>query len=164
MKLFGRRGAALAIASLVAADWTSKLLVANEVGLGFGLPVVPGWLWLEHRENPGISLGTLAGLADPWRTLLLASLSLFGIGMCTRLLVTSGDPRVGWAAALVLAGAVGNLGDRLLDGTVTDFIRVEHLPFVFNVADVAVAAGAALLVALLVLDPRARREAGAAQV
>lgn len=164
MQLTPRRGVALAIATLVAADWTSKFLVANEIGLGFNRPLVDGWLWLEHHQNPGISFGSLASLPDPWRTLLLAALSLFGIAMCARLLLTSGDRRVGWAAALVLAGAVGNLGDRLLDGTVTDFIRVEHFPFVFNVADVVIAVGAAFLAALLAVDPRARREDGVAPV
>lgn len=164
MKLTPRRGVALAIAALVAADWTSKILVANEMGLGFTRPLVGGWLWLEHHRNPGISFGTLADLPDPWRTLLLAALSLFGIAMCVRLLLTSGDRRVGWAAALVLAGAVGNLGDRLLDGTVTDFIRVEHFPYVFNVADMVIAVGAAFLAVLLAVDPRARREDGVAPV
>lgn len=164
MTLTPRRGVALAIAVLVTADWISKLLVTNEMGPGFNRPLVDGWLWLEHHQNPGISFGTLAELPDPWRTLLLAALSLFGIAMCVRLLATSGDRRVRLAAALVLAGAVGNLGDRLLDGTVTDFIRVEHFPYVFNVADVAIAVGAALLAALLAVDPRARRGEGVAPV
>lgn len=164
MRLTTRRGVALAIVALVAADWISKFLIANEMRLGFNRPLVDGWLWLEHHQNPGISFGTMADLPDPWRTLLLAALSLFGIAMCVRLLLTSGDRRVGWAAALVLAGAVGNLGDRLLDGTVTDFIRVEHFPYVFNVADVAIAVGAVLLAALLTVDPRARREDGMAPV
>lgn len=162
MRLTRRRGAALAIGLLVAVDWASKGLVAT--GIGLGRPLVDGWLSLELRRNPGITLGSLSALPDPWRTALLAASTLFGIAMCARLLAGAADVRVKWAAALVMAGAVGNLGDRLLDGTVTDFIRVAHLPWVFNVADVQAAAGAMLLAALLALDPRARREDGAAAV
>jgi len=45
---------------------------------------------------------------------------------------------------LILAGALGNLGDRLFRGYVVDFIHVSHWP-VFNVADICVSVGAALL-------------------
>jgi signal peptidase II len=55
------------------------------------------------------------------------------------------------AAVLVIAGAVGNLGDRLMNGGVTDFILVRWFPFVFNVADVAITVGAVLLAARMLL-------------
>jgi signal peptidase II len=56
------------------------------------------------------------------------------------------------AAGLVIAGAVGNLGDRLVNGAVTDFILIRWFPFVFNVADVASTAGAILLAVRLALE------------
>jgi signal peptidase II len=53
----------------------------------------------------------------------------------------------GWARAgllLVLAGAIGNYADRLWRGYVVDFIHVPHWP-VFNVADVLIVVGGALV-------------------
>jgi signal peptidase II len=56
------------------------------------------------------------------------------------------------AASIVLAGAVGNLGDRILNGHVTDFVLVSFFPFVFNVADAAITVGGVLLAARLLLS------------
>jgi signal peptidase II len=65
---------------------------------------------------------------------------------------TTRDAWVRMASGLVVAGALGNLGDRLMDGAVTDFILVRSFPFVFNVADVAISLGAVVLAARLLRD------------
>lgn len=141
----------LALPALVAADWASKHWVASRLALGDFVHVVEGWFWLEHHQNPGVAFSTLAHLPDEVRTPLFTFTSLLGIVLCIRL---SRWTRAEWsagAAGLVVAGAVGNLGDRLMDGHVTDFLRVHPFPFVFNVADVAIATGAVLLGAAMVL-------------
>ena len=48
------------------------------------------------------------------------------------------------AYTLILAGALGNVADRVVRGYVVDFIHLHHWP-IFNVADVAIVVGAALL-------------------
>ena len=49
--------------------------------------------------------------------------------------------------ALVISGAVGNLTDRIIKGFVVDFIEVQFIDFpVFNIADIAVCIGAAMLI------------------
>jgi signal peptidase II len=144
-----RRRLALAIVAVVAADWLTKFWVQNRLFEDALLPVVRDWLWLTFRRNPGVSFSVLAGAPAAVRLPLIVGAALAGIVACGRMLVSSRDPRVGLAAALVLAGAVGNLGDRLLNGAVTDFIQVRYLPFVFNVADVAITAGAILLLSRL---------------
>ncbi len=55
--------------------------------------------------------------------------------------------------ALVVAGALGNVGDRLARGYVVDFIHVAHWP-VFNVADAAIVAGALVLIRSRVHTPK----------
>ena len=47
------------------------------------------------------------------------------------------------AYALLLAGALGNLSDRLFRGYVVDFIHLHHWP-IFNVADICIVVGALL--------------------
>ena len=50
-------------------------------------------------------------------------------------------------SALVISGAVGNLTDRIIKGFVVDFIEVKFIDFpVFNIADIAVCVGAAMLI------------------
>ena len=63
--------------------------------------------------------------------------------------------RVGFA--LMLAGALGNLADRIAHGEVTDFIKVPHWP-AFNVADSSITIGVALLLWTLILDDRSETE------
>ena len=59
-------------------------------------------------------------------------------------------------AAEALGARVGNasrdLGDRLLNGGVTDFIYVHFFPYIFNVADIAISIGGVLLAARMLLD------------
>jgi len=58
--------------------------------------------------------------------------------------------------AMQLGGAMGNLIDRLIYGTVTDFISVGSFP-VFNVADACISIGVAILVATMWIEERRER-------
>lgn len=60
------------------------------------------------------------------------------------------------ALAMQLGGAVGNLIDRLIHGTVTDFISVGSFP-VFNVADACISIGVAILMAAMWVEERRGR-------
>ena len=53
-------------------------------------------------------------------------------------------PRCSFPLALIIAGSLGNLIDRLRFGFVWDFVTVPHYP-TFNVADIAIAGGAVWL-------------------
>jgi len=70
-----------------------------------------------------------------------------------------------WGFALVLGGAAGNLTDRILHGSVLDFVDVYagtwHWP-AFNVADSAITIGAALVVWEMIFGARASGGASAA--
>jgi signal peptidase II len=145
MKIVNRRGLAAGIVLLVLVDWLSKLWVLNRVALGDTLALVEGWLYLAHRQNTGVAFGMLANLPDGWGALLLAALSLAAVGLFLRMLAATEDPLSRVAIALVCAGALGNVGDRLVNGSVTDFILVAFFPYVFNVADAAITVGAVVL-------------------
>jgi signal peptidase II len=159
MNLSRTRRLSLGIVLIVAADWLTKFWVQNRFFEGSIRPVVDGWIWLAHRRNPGVAFSILADMPAGLRLPLLALTSLGGIYVCARMLASTEDPHVASAAGLVIAGAVGNLGDRLLNGAVTDFILLNYFPFVFNVADVAITAGAILLASRLLLDEGSRAAA-----
>ena len=122
----------LAGAFLVAADWLSKVWVIREMSIGEMFAILDGWLYFVHRKNPGVAFSMFADLPEGWRTPLLAGVSLVGVILFWRILVASEDRWVEIAAAVVMAGAIGNLGDRLLNGHVTDFVLISFFPFVFN--------------------------------
>ncbi|HET7273539.1 MAG TPA: signal peptidase II [Longimicrobiaceae bacterium] len=149
---------AIAAVTLVAADWLSKVWVIREMSIGEMFAVLDGWLYFVHRKNPGVAFSMFADLPDAWRTPLLAGVSAVGVVLFWRILVTSDDRWVEWAAAVVMAGAIGNLGDRLLNGHVTDFVLVSFFPFVFNVADAAITVGGVLLAARLLFADSSAEE------
>ena len=106
------------------------------------------WVWLEpyarivHWNNTGAAFGMLQGFGLVFT--ILAFVVAIGIIYYYRQV-----PRNEWlmrfALAMMLGGAVGNLIDRLTQGTVTDFISVGTFA-VFNVADASISVGTALLI------------------
>ena len=154
MKLSRNRRMALVIAGIVAADWITKAAVQHRLPLSDRRTIVEGWLSFQHNINPGIAWGWLREMPDALRMPLLAVLAFVGIGATLSIMRETKDRWIHAAGALVLGGAVGNLGDRLLNGGVTDFIYVHFFPYVFNVADIAISIGGVLLVLRMLLDRR----------
>ena len=131
-------------------DRFTKGLINNHLAPWQAWNVIPGLFNIVHTENPGIAFGLLADLANPWRDILLIGLALVVLAIISGVLLRAGGQslllRMG--LALVMGGAVGNLFDRIVHGTVTDFVEVhagEHYFPAFNVADSAITVGACLL-------------------
>lgn len=99
-----------------------------------------GSLSLQLAHNPGVAFGVGDSLPS-WVLLVITGVICTGIawGGWTGVL----HPPV--AAGLIFGGAVGNLADRLTGGSVVDMIHLTWWP-TFNLADVAICTGAALLV------------------
>lgn len=140
---------------LVAADWLSKFWVANRMALGESVSLVDGWFYFVHRENPGVAFSLLSDLPSVFRTPFLALVSGVGVVLFGRIIRSSPDRVVKLSSSIVLAGAVGNLGDRLLHGHVTDFLLLSFFPFVFNVADAAITVGGLMLAGRLLFSEAA---------
>ena len=138
--------------AIVLGDRWSKIGIRHSIGLFDIISVVPGWLRIMHTENPGAAFGILAE-GNRWlrgsvligvSTLVLVFVGLALLKKTTTF--TSALSRL--ALSLILGGAIGNLYDRVVHGTVTDFIEVYHGAWsfpAFNVADSAITVGAALL-------------------
>lgn len=159
MKLSKNRWMAVVIALIVAADWMTKALVQQRFPAeGDRRTLIDGLLTFQHSINHGISWGGLSDTETAWRFPLIVVLTLVGIGATISIIRQSRDRWIHVAGALVLGGALGNLGDRLLNGGVTDFIYVHFFPYIFNVADIFISIGGVLLVARMLLDSRGRDE------
>ncbi|HEX6037722.1 signal peptidase II [Longimicrobium sp.] len=159
MKLSRNRRLAIVVALTVAADWASKVAVRREIPFEAERDVVEGWLSFQHHFNKGIAFSWFADMPSSWRMPLLVLLTLGGMLATVSIMRQSRDRWIHVAGALVLGGALGNLGDRLVDGGVTDFIFVHFFPYIFNVADIAISIGGALLVLRMIFDTARRDEA-----
>ena len=113
------------------------------------IPVVEGfWNW-KYAENRDVGFSLLRAIPEELRqyvilaavTAGILAVALYGFRQRAHLLALGG-------VTLVLAGAVGNLTDRIMRGFVTDFIQWYYGNFywpVFNLADVYVVVGVSLL-------------------
>ncbi len=138
---------ALLAVSLFGCDHATKLAAETRLADGRSIPLVSGVLELRYAANDDTAFSLLStfGLTrTPWPLLglaLVASLGIMALWFFQREHATR-IQHLGFA--LVLSGAVGNVVDRAVRGYVVDFIHLTHWP-VFNVADIAVVIGAALL-------------------
>lgn len=150
-----RKAAAVGfILALVALDQASKALVSCSVPLFESRTVIPGFFNITHIRNTGAIFGFLSHAGSPavqW-ILTLASLAALGLVVYYFVRTPGRDALMLTALSLVLAGAVGNLIDRALRGSVVDFldfyIKRRHWPF-FNVADFCISIGSVLLIVIL---------------
>ncbi len=150
--LAGRTGPFALALAIAALDRITKLVARHSFSAYVGVPVIPGYLRLVHTENPGAAFSFLADGNPIVRSIVLIGVSAVVLFFVVRALwknhTSFSAPLVRAGLAFVLGGAAGNLYDRVLRGTVTDFIEVYHGDWsfpVFNVADSAITVGAVLL-------------------
>jgi signal peptidase II len=133
------------VVAVVAVDQLTKVWAVSALSDG-PISIVGDTVELQLSRNTGGAFSLFQGF-----TPLLAVLAVvvaIGLGF---VLARAQDPVVIVALSLVLAGAIGNLGDRVfrspsfLRGAVVDFVKVGPWPS-FNVADAAITIGAILLV------------------
>ncbi len=139
---------------VAALDQLTKHLVVTELSDGNVITVIDDVLTLHLTLNPGGAFG----IGQEWPAFFLVA-SLVIAAMVVMLARRADDPR--WLVPLgfVFGGGVGNLIDRTVrstEGRVVDFIDLQVWP-VFNVADAAIVAGAAVLFLAGVRSERAAR-------
>ncbi len=145
----------LIAAAVVLLDQVTKYLVVQHMVYGQSIPLIPGVFQLTSHRNMGAAFGILQNQRVLFIVITVAVvagivISLYRIG--------HRQPRVSWALALVLGGAIGNFIDRASTGKVVDFLDfvLIHFP-IFNVADAAITIGVALLLVDLLLESRRAR-------
>jgi signal peptidase II len=143
-------------APVLALDQWSKLYVRAHFQLYQSRPIVPHWLDLTYTLNPGAAFSLFATMPPGFRSVFFFALSLIATIVLCALMVRR-TTTMSWsvAFALILAGTIGNLIDRVARGLVIDFIYFHHASFsypVFNVADSAITVGVAMILLLSWLD------------
>ncbi len=124
------------IAFVIALDQLTKSMVANSVQLYSSIELIPDFLRVSYTINKGIIFGFLDSLS--WVPFFITLLILMMLIYYYDRLPKTVAGQVFWA--LIIAGAVGNLIDRMLYGFVIDFIDIGFWP-AFNIADAAITVG-----------------------
>ena len=135
---------------LLFVDQISKTIVSASLDLYESKVVIPGFFNLTYIKNRGAIFGFLSSHQSFWiyALLTLASLAALGLVVYYFYKTPSSERFLKTSLSLILAGALGNLADRLFRGSVVDFldfyVKDWHWPF-FNVADASITVGAILL-------------------
>jgi signal peptidase II len=139
---------ALVLAGLVVAlDQITKQIVVATIERGDPVEIIFG-LELANVRNEGVAFGLLSGGDAPVLLLTLAALAALVAYFALHL----HRPWLWVAVGLICGGALGNLADRLRIDSVIDYLDPPLWP-AFNLADVAIVAGVAVLIATLGASP-----------
>jgi signal peptidase II len=123
-------------------DQITKYLVKTIIPLSASYPVIPNILYFTHTTNTGASFSLFTSYS--FILGMIAGAVAAGIIVWYKQI----PKNYLLPAALILAGTLGNLIDRILQGHVTDFIDVRIWP-VFNVADSAITIAAIMLIIIV---------------
>jgi signal peptidase II len=144
-----RSGHLLAAFAVYLADQASKAWAVKTLRFGEDRVVIRNFLQFAYTENPGIAFGQLqdGGSFGRWFFVALASVATIAV-FYYFMKTPRNDDRVLGACALLLAGILGNLTDRVRLGHVVDFIVMHAGDYywpTFNIADASICIGAVLL-------------------
>ena len=152
----------LIAAVLVGVDqWTKYWAVTQLKPVG-NITVVEGFLDFTFVENRGVAFGVFSG--QKWLILVLtAAIIVFLLYFFVKMPRTREYQLVRAAMVPVLAGAVGNLLDRVFRGYVVDFFEITFISWpVFNMADIFVVTGVIALAILILFvikeEPKIERK------
>ncbi len=108
------------------------------------IDVAAPYLTLRMAWNRGVNFGIGAGLDMRW--VLIGVAIVISVGVLIWLWRNGGTRMMMISAGLLVGGAIGNVIDRVFYGAVADFLNMSCCgidnPYAFNVADIAIFAGA----------------------
>lgn len=134
------------VLALVALDQLTKYLAEVFLAGQRGISLIPNVFQLYYLQNRGAAFGVLSG--RQWIFIIIAAVMIaLSIYVYLCLPQTSHYILLRVVCVLIMAGALGNMIDRICHKYVIDFLYFSLINFpVFNVADCYVCVGAALLV------------------
>lgn len=134
---------------IIIADQLVKYFVASGMSVGDTAFSVLNLFDITYVQNQGAAFSILSGK--------LSALSLISVVFCVGVVVywikkKPSHPLLCTALTMMFAGAFGNAIDRIFRGFVVDYIQTTFITFpVFNIADIGITVGAALLVLYVIL-------------
>ena len=136
--------AGLVVLVVIVIDQLSKHLIRHSIVPGEERRVLPG-LQLVNTRNHGVAFGFLPG--NRAAVTIVIGVALLALLVYFALHVTR--PLIWLPTGMLIGGALGNILDRLHEGSVTDFIKLPLGWPPFNLADTSITLGVLLLLFVL---------------
>ncbi len=141
-------------------DCLTKWLIHSSIEL-LPIEIIPDYFRLAYVENSGVAFGLFQNIESVWKPYLLSAMAALAVVVIviysTRMSLNRTLLQV--ALAITLGGILGNFADRMIDGSVIDFLEFHLKDFfywpTFNVADSAITVGIGLLLVDTAKNPEA---------
>lgn len=130
------------IAALIAIDQIIKIIVRANLSIGQGFPLLGEFFKITYIENTGMAFGMMSGRS--LFLIVLPILFMVGIYLLWRKYKDKYEKIMSISVAMILAGGISNLFDRIIFGSVTDYLDLQWFA-IFNFADICATVGCALL-------------------
>ena len=118
------------------------------------VPVIEWFIRFSYVENTGAAWGMFGAPDQRWIFMTLSSVAIIAILLYV-FIAKPKNPLLKYSLALIVAGGIGNMIDRIMLGYVVDFLEFTFIDFpVFNVADSCVCIGAGMMVLYCILSMR----------
>jgi len=139
------------LSSNIGCDQISKNIVRQKIDYNEQISLLNNFLTLTKIENTGAFLSLGQSLPQPIKILLLTILPLVVLSIALFYLLTKKNlPNLTIIGiCFVVGGGIGNIYDRLIYGSVTDFLHIDFVIFqtgVFNMADVSIMTGTFIVI------------------
>ena len=145
------------MALVVVGDQLSKLWILDNFALYDSRVIIPGFFNLTFLRNTGAAFGMLSEMPLLWRQIFFITIAVVALVALIIMQRKMGRDNIWYTLSLsfIGGGAVGNVIDRVLYGSVVDFLDVyigkHHWP-AFNVADSAIFVGVAIFLLLQIFE------------
>lgn len=144
-------------------DQATKYIALTKLKPLGSVTFIDGFMDFTFVENRGAAFGILNGRV--WLLLVIAAvICIVIIAAMLKMPNTKEYKWLKWSLMLILAGAIGNVADRLFRGYVVDFFEFTFIKWpVFNMADIYVVIGTivmAILVLFVIKDDKEEKDAG----
>jgi len=149
----------LILGLIVVSDQLTKLWAVESFALYESTTLIPGFFNLTLLHNTGAAFGIMSGLPLFWRQVFFVGIAATALSVMVMMQRRMGgeNPLYAVSFGLISGGAIGNVIDRLRQGSVIDFLDFHlgsyHWP-AFNVADFGITVGVGIFLLLQFLEGR----------
>ena len=154
-------GYLILIAGLTILDQLTKAMISSNPSALANVEVIPGFFYITYVKNAGAAWSMLSG--QRVMLSLISAAAVIGMLWVLQRTVAKKQKLNSLALSLMIAGALGNLIDRLMLGSVRDFLNFYIFGYdfpVFNVADICLTIGVGLLILATILEPDSPKTEG----
>ena len=130
---------------LILLDYSTKKLIFNLIDLNTFVTILP-FMDITHLHNYGITFGLFSGIFPAWVIVLVGTIFTIFIVLW---MVRISNSLEKWGLLLIIAGAVSNLADRIINDYVLGFIYMHYKNFywpAFNFADIYITIGVLIII------------------